>query len=52
MNYKKLPALTNDGTMYENVDMNTVEALLPPGPYRTAHSPAILELPNKDLLCC
>lgn len=52
MNYKKLPALTNDGTMYENEDMNTVEALLPPGPYRTAHSPAILELPNKDLLCC
>lgn len=38
--------------MYENVDMNTVEALLLPGPYRTAHSPAILELPNKDLLCC
>ncbi|WP_074838883.1 sialidase family protein [Succinivibrio dextrinosolvens] len=42
----------NDGTMYENAVMNTVEALLPPGPYRTAHSPAILELPNKDLLCC
>ncbi len=52
MNYKKLPGLTKDGTMYENEGMNTVEALLPPGPYRTAHSPAILELPNKDLLCC
>ncbi len=51
MAYQILPGLTPDGTMYENQDMGTVEAVLPPGEYKTAHSPALLELPNGDMLC-
>lgn len=52
MNYPKLPGLTMDGRMYENLDMGTVEAALPTGGYPTAHAPALLELPNGDMLCC
>lgn len=52
MNYPKLPGLTMDGRMYENMDMGTVEAALPTGGYPTAHAPALLELPNGDMLCC
>ena len=51
MNYPKLPGLTPDGTVYENPAMGTVEAMLPTGPYATAHAPALLELENGDLLC-
>ncbi len=51
MIYKHLPGLTPDGAMYINDDMGTVEAMLPPGAYRTAHAPALLELDNGDMLC-
>ena len=51
MNYPKLPGPTPDGTVYENPAMGTVEAMLPTGPYATAHAPALLELENGDLLC-
>lgn len=51
MNYRHLPGLTPDGTMYINDTMQTVEAMLPPGPYKTAHSPALLELESGDMLC-
>jgi predicted neuraminidase len=51
MNYPVLSGLTPDGTVYKNDAMGTVEAMLPPGPYATAHAPALLELPNGDLLC-
>lgn len=49
--YPVLPGLTPDGTIYENSAMGTVEAMLPPGPYATAHAPALLELPDGTLLC-
>lgn len=52
MNYVTLPRLTSDGKLYFNEDMNTVEAKIPAGSYLTCHSPAMLELPNGDLLCC
>lgn len=52
MAYAKLPGLTPDGQLYENVEMGTVEARLPDGGYPTAHAPALLELPNGDMLCC
>lgn len=52
MNYVTLPGLTSDGKLYFNEDMNTVEAKIPAGSYLTCHSPAMLELPNGDLLCC
>lgn len=51
MAYKHLPGLTPDGTMYINDDMGTTEAMIPPGPYKTAHAPALLELESGDLLC-
>ena len=51
MKYPVLPGLTPDGTVYENPAMGTVEAMLPPGPYATAHAPTLLELENGDLLC-
>lgn len=52
MQYPKLPGLTWDGTVYYNGDMGILEALLPTGGFPTAHSPAMLELPSGDLLCC
>ncbi len=51
MAYRVLPGLTTDGALYENRNLGTLEALLPPGPYKTAHAPALLELDNGDLLC-
>lgn len=51
MEYAKLPGLTPDGTMYWNEEMGTVEAVLPPGGYKTAHGPGLLELENGDMLC-
>ena len=51
MAYAVLPGLTPDGQVYENRNMGTVEAMLPPGPYPTAHAPALLEMPNGDMLC-
>ena len=49
--YPILPDLTPDGTIYRNEHLQTLEAMLPTGGYRSAHSPALLELPNGDLLC-
>ncbi|WP_295765476.1 exo-alpha-sialidase, partial [uncultured Oscillibacter sp.] len=52
MKYPVLPGLTPDGVLYENLEMGTVEAVIPPGVHPTCHSPATLELPGGDLLCC
>ena len=52
MNYPVLPGLTMDGQVYCNAEMGTVEAIIPPGPWRTCHGPGLVELPNGDLLCC
>ena len=51
MDFEKLPGLTPNGRIYQNADMGTLEALLPTGGYKTAHAPALLELPSGDLLC-
>lgn len=51
MTYQKLPGLTPDGTMYLNEDLGTVEAMIPPGGYKTAHGPGLLEMENGDMLC-
>lgn len=51
MELKHLLGLTPDGSLYVNDDMGTVEALIPPGNYKTAHAPALVELENGDLLC-
>lgn len=52
MKYPALPGLTLDGRIYRNEEMGTVESMVPPGPFPTCHSPAMLELPNGDMLCC
>ncbi len=52
MDYPKLPGLSPDGRIYRNEEMGTLEAFLPTGGYPTAHAPALLELPDGDLLCC
>lgn len=51
MNYPMLAGLSPDGAVYHNTIMNTLEAMIPPGPFASAHAPALLELPNGDLLC-
>ena len=52
MNYPTLPGLTLDGRIFRNEEMGTVESMVPPGPFATCHSPAMLELPGGDMLCC
>ena len=51
MEFKHIQGLTPDGTVYYNEDMGTLEAMVPPGKYSTAHAPALLELENGDMLC-
>lgn len=51
MTYPFLPDLTPDGTIYFNQKLGTVEAMLPPGHWATAHAPALLETEDGDLLC-
>lgn len=51
MELKHMQGLTQDGQLYINDDMGTVEAMIPPGVYSTAHAPALLELDNGDMLC-
>ncbi len=51
-NYKKLADLTPDGTMYWNEKLGFAQALLPiQESTSTSHAPALLELPNGDILC-
>lgn len=51
MEWKHIQRLTPDGEIYANDDMGTLEAMIPPGKYNTAHAPALLELNNGDMLC-
>lgn len=52
MTVKLLPGLTPDGQIYEDPEMHVIEAMLPPGPWPTAHAPALLETAKGTLLCC
>ncbi|MFV0414046.1 MAG: exo-alpha-sialidase, partial [Oscillospiraceae bacterium] len=52
MSYPILPGLTPDGRIFRNREMGTLEAMVPPGPLATCHSPAMVELPGGDMLCC
>ncbi len=47
-----LPGLTPDGRIYHDDEMGFDEAMLPPGPWTTAHGPAMLETSRGTLLCC
>ena len=52
MTYAKLPGLTWDGTVYENEEMGTLEALLPTGGWPTAHAPAMAQMCTSSARCC
>lgn len=49
--YRELAVMEQDGTLYHNAWLDTVEALIP-NPYNSCHAADLLELPNEDLLCC
>ena len=47
----ELPVLGNEGKLYHNNLLSTVEALIP-NPFTSCHAADLLELPNGDVLCC
>lgn len=47
---RKLSLPLMDGTVYQNEFMNTIEALLPAGNWKSAHAPALLETAGGDML--
>jgi predicted neuraminidase len=49
--YIDLTILGEDGKLYRNNLIYTVEALIP-NPFASCHAADLLELPNGDLLCC
>ncbi len=49
--YIELNLLEENGKLYHNNLLDTVEALIP-NPYTSCHAADLLELPNGDLLCC
>lgn len=51
MKYPILQGLRPDGMVYYDEFLGLTEAVLPPGEWKTAHAPAILEAGNGDLLC-
>lgn len=52
MGTKTLQGLTPDGQVYYDEEMKITEAMLPPGPWTTAHGPGLLETPGGTILCC
>lgn len=52
MSMKTLQGLTPDGQIYYDEEMRLTEAMLPPGPWTSAHGPALLETARGTLLCC
>lgn len=52
MSARILPGLTPDGQVYYDEDMKVTEAMLPPGPWATAHAPSLLKTPRGTMLCC
>lgn len=49
---KTLPGLTPDGQIYYDPEMKLTEAMLPPGPWASAHGPGLVETPAGTLMCC
>ena len=49
--YIKLNTLEEDGKLYYNPNISTVESLIP-NKFETVHAADLLELPNGDILCC
>ncbi len=49
--YVEIKTITNDGLLYKNNLLGTVESIIP-NPYDSCHAADLIELPNKDILCC
>ena len=52
MELPHLQSLSTDGKLYINDDMCTIEAMIPPGNYKSAHAPALLEMPSGRYSLC
>lgn len=52
MSIPHLKRITPDGMIYYDDDMNFLEAMIPPGPWPTAHAPALVETDKGTILCC
>lgn len=52
MSIKELVGLTKDGQIYYDSEMSLTEAIIPPGPWESAHAPALLETKLGTMLCC
>lgn len=51
MEFRTLEDLPRDGEIMRNPRTGLCEALVPPGPYATAHAPCLLELSDGSMLC-
>jgi predicted neuraminidase len=49
--YLQINVLENNGKLYKNNLLGTIEALIP-NPFNSCHAADLLELPNGDILCC
>ena len=52
MGIKVLSGLSPDGQLYFDEEMNMLEAMLPTGPWASAHAPSLLKTKEKTMLCC
>ena len=52
MNYPRINEIIPDGKVYEDARLGLLTALLPTGGEKTAHAPAMVELPDGAILCC
>lgn len=50
--YIELKTLEENGRLYHNQLLDTVEALIPNHPFDSCHAADLLELPDGSLLCC
>lgn len=49
---ERLTTPSPDGRVWLDPEMGLVEAVVPPGPWPTAHGPGLLETPSGAMLCC
>lgn len=49
---RELPRPDQDGRVWHDPEMGLDEALIPPGPWATAHGPGLMRAPSGALLCC
>ncbi len=50
--YINIDIMEENGKLYKNALLDTVESRIPNTPYNSCHAADLLELPNGDMLCC